>query len=349
MKINLTNQAIKTIAIAIPLGFMVFLAGSQFGQNKEIVLEQPNIDEKRLSTFGQHKKEYKFIDPLLSCKTVPKKEVGEFQVLKDKISQTIQSQITQGKATNVSVHFDTNDGRWLSINPEEIYSPASLAKLPVAIAFYKQAETKPEILKKTIVYDGSFDNNEGEYFKPTQVLKAGQAYTVEDLIIHMIKYSDNNAMQLLRDNMDKNSLKEIFGDLGVILPTENNEAVDFLTAKQYINFFQELYNATYLDRNKSEQLLKLLSEIDFPNGLLAGLPQGLVVAHKFGERSFPDNLADKNWRGIKELHDCGIIYYPEHPYLLCIMTKGNDFNDLAGVISSISKTVYEFKQERYKK
>jgi hypothetical protein len=31
------------------------------------------------------------------------------------------------------------------------------------------------------------------------------------------------------------------------------------------------------------------------------------------------------------------------------MTKGKDFNALAGVIADISKTVYEFKQERYKK
>lgn len=48
----------------------------------------------------------------------------------------------------------------------------------------------------------------------------------------------------------------------------------------------------------------------------------------------------------KELHDCGIIYYPERPYLLCVMTEGNDLNELAGVIQNISKTVYEWTAKR---
>ena len=46
-------------------------------------------------------------------------------------------------------------------------------------------------------------------------------------------------------------------------------------------------------------------------------------------------------QNIRQLHDCGIIYYPNNTYLLCIMTRGKDFKQLESVIAGISKTVYE--------
>lgn len=61
------------------------------------------------------------------------------------------------------------------------------------------------------------------------------------------------------------------------------------------------------------------------------IPSDVKVAHKFGERYYGD---------IKQLHDCGVIYYPENPYLLCVMTIGKDFEDLAEVISHVSDVVY---------
>jgi hypothetical protein len=40
------------------------------------------------------------------------------------------------------------------------------------------------------------------------------------------------------------------------------------------------------------------------------------------------------------MHDCGIVYYPERPYFLCVMTKGYEFKRLAAVIRVMSRAVY---------
>ena len=38
-----------------------------------------------------------------------------------------------------------------------------------------------------------------------------------------------------------------------------------------------------------------------------------------------------------QLHDCGIVYYPQHPDLLCVMTKGPDFERLDDIIRGVSQ------------
>jgi hypothetical protein len=67
------------------------------------------------------------------------------------------------------------------------------------------------------------------------------------------------------------------------------------------------------------------------------------VAHKFGEHR---NATVSGEIAETELHDCGIIYYPEHPYFLCIMTKGENLPSLESVISSASKLVYTYVTAR---
>jgi len=63
------------------------------------------------------------------------------------------------------------------------------------------------------------------------------------------------------------------------------------------------------------------------------VPKEVRVAHKFGELGLPN--------GEKQLHDCGIIYYPGNPYLLCVMSKGKDSQKLSGIIQTISSMVYK--------
>jgi beta-lactamase class A len=94
-----------------------------------------------------------------------------------------------------------------------------------------------------------------------------------------------------------------------------------------------LYNASYLEPELSERALTILTEAEFSEGVAKKLPSSVPVAHKFGER-----LLDNE---IKQLHDCGIVYFPQNPYVLCVMTKGQDWEKLAQTIQDVSKMVYD--------
>ncbi len=283
---------------------------------------------------------YNLINPLLFYDAPVDIESVEYGTLKEKLSKFIGSKVSDGKLNKVSLYFrDLSKLGWVNINPNERYYPASLMKVPTMISILRYAEFHPEILSKKIFYDGSFDYNAVETIKPLKQIQSGNYYTVNELILYMIEYSDNNAAKLIHEQISEEFFQEVFTDLGISIPPNsfNTKNFDYLTVKDYASFFRVLYNSTYLSREMSEKALNLLLIGDFPQGIEAGVPLDVKTAQKFGEST----IVDKNNKIITlELHDCGIVYYPNRPYLLCVMTSGLNFIDSENMISSLSSIIY---------
>lgn len=319
----------------IVLVLVAFLLGLFFG---EFFLRGKQINAGSDIREDNTHSLYTFINPLLFCGISENKDFNEYLSLKEKVTRYVAAAQQDKKVSDVSIYFrDLDSGRWTGINENADYAPASLLKVPTMIAFFALAQSHPDILSQAVYYDGSFDDNAFESIKPLKTIQAHTTYTIDHLIYAMIAYSDNNATRLLHQHIDPALLTEVYTDLGVHVPS--SASVDFLSAKSYSYFFRVLYNATYLNRSLSEKALQLLSEPDFPQGITAGVPANITVAQKFGERSIFGPI-DHRETG-SELHDCGIIYYPKHPYLLCIMTKGYNFTDLTSVIQDISRLTYQ--------
>jgi beta-lactamase class A len=140
-------------------------------------------------------------------------------------------------------------------------------------------------------------------------------------------------MMALRALLTEDDLKNTFAQVGVPFTIQGEDLR--LSVKQYASFFRILYNASYLNRENSEYALSVLARIAFDQGLRGTLPQTMPIAHKFGERS---NLGTD---GPNQLHDCGILYYPESPYLLCVMTRGDNIPHLQQAIQAISDVIYK--------
>jgi beta-lactamase class A len=160
----------------------------------------------------------------------------------------------------------------------------------------------------------------------------------------MIKYSDNNAEQLLADHLSTIGQLEVLSTLFADFGIKKDTMLDDTTVGSYSLFLRVLYNATYLDRDYSEQLLSLLTQGDFTKGIEAGVPNGILVAQKFGDARIPNEQGEQVGA---ELQNCGIVYYPSHPYILCIMTKGSNIPVLEATIAGISQIVYQDIEQRY--
>lgn len=279
--------------------------------------------------------DYKFINPLLECNN--NLANNNLSTLKHQINDVIKQQINDKNISFASVYFrDLNNGPWFGINEKEYFTPASLIKVPILITYYKKAEKNPEILKQTIVNQEGADGVFIQNIKPSETMVSNQSYTIEELINRMIIYSDNDAYNDLTKNIDGNEILQTYKDLDVdISQIFINPNGNILTVRDYASFFRILYNASYLNKDMSEKALGLLSQTEYKQGLVAGVPSKIQVAHKFGERIYNDTKE-------VQLHDCGIVYLPKKPYLLCVMTRGQDLNKATQTIKTISQKVFDY-------
>lgn len=252
------------------------------------------------------------------------------------------------EVTHISVYYrNLNNGNWFGINEKEMFSPASLMKLPLLLVYLKKTEQNPNIRNEKITYRE--DPIEAKYIQniePTKKLVDNEAYTIRELLEYMIRYSDNKASLLLERNISVEDYKKAFTDNNMLFPDLIDGKFDNnLKVIDYAKFFRVLFNGSYVNKELSNYALWLLTQVDFKQWLVAGTEKNIVVAHKFGERS----IIGQNGIEQKQLHDCWIIYYPNHPYLLCIMTRGNTLEILENIVKSISQDIYEETKKQYTK
>jgi beta-lactamase class A len=315
--------------------------------------EKNQIVQNRGVVLRQSDSHYTYIEPLLACDIGTENSFPELVPTKNAIQAVINKEIANGNVDSVSIYVRSMKGaRWFDINGSEEYAPASLIKVFVMMAYYKADDDRgnnSELYRK-LVFRGSAGSTGDTPGEIIPHLVNGQTYTIDELIRQMIVYSDNDAFDTLIGGFDADTYKAfqtVFSDLQIPSPvTQSEDAMNFISVDDYAMVFRVLYSSTYLSRAYSEKALALLAGVHYKDALAAGVPSDVEVSHKFGVRSIP--AAQNNGTVGAELHDCGIVYYPGHPYLLCVMTRGSNFGKLQNVIQNISQQAYSELDKFYK-
>ncbi len=273
-------------------------------------------------------KGYKYVHPIFSA--APECESSNYKSLKSSISSAIENEKQAGNLSTASVYFmSLSDDSWMSINANATYHPGSLLKIVNLITYLKMAETDHGILQRKIEY------KKGEVFAMSQTFNSktivpGRSYTVRELLHSMIANSDNYATTLLTNHMDTTIFLNAFSDMGISRP--NLQDIGYtISPRDFSMFLRVLYDAGYLSIPSSEEAITLLTQCDFKDGILEGLPASIKVAHKFGEAGFGN---------VHELHESAIVFLEGNPYLITIMTRGADVRRQEKAISRISEMVF---------
>lgn len=285
---------------------------------------------------------YEFVNPLLSCDISEENPYSGYSELETRLRTAVSALVAAGDARRVSVYVRKMDvGHWTGINANDSFIPASLMKVPILIAYYKESERDTSMMRRNIWLLAGTDGNTEESIRVSSpTLPLGQSYTVQQLLRAMITQSDNNAAAVLRNAIPPGTLSDVYSQFGV--PGTIDDNTDDIDPQTYMRFFRILYNASYLSRGDSQKALELLAQTEFKDGLVAGVPHGTTVSHKFGERTVEgiDPKTKKQVSQKRELSDCGIVYYPKMPYGICVMTEGADFGRMEHAIAEISKAMY---------
>lgn len=320
-----TKRFVLTLVIPTMLGVAVaaYLLGMYFPLSLHAVKNYRDTHDKS----GR----FTYVTPLLSCGDLDSPLPSEIESTKDAVEHKLKALKQSGHVAEAAVYFrDLNNGPWFGIDQDEEFIPASLLKVPLMMAYYRKTEYDPSIKTKEVQLLDS-GGSLVQLIPEKESLVPGEMYLPDELVHAVAVYSNNNAAMTLHALVGEAQIGTTFRELGIPPPltSENYQ----ISVQKYSSFFRILYNATYLTPEDSEEALSILAKAEFDEGIVAGVPQGIEVAHKFGERGLPS--------GEEQLHDCGIVYLPGQPYLICVMTRGTNIELLKKSIADISKIIYE--------
>lgn len=278
---------------------------------------------------------------LLSC--------GTSRQLMHQTQKNIQAVLAARPGVYAVAYKDLQTGEEILINAHEKFHAASTMKTPVMVELYKQAAagkfrmTDSLVLKNEFrsIVDGSAftldpaDDSETELYK-----HLGEKRTIAFLLDQMIVVSSNLATNMLIELVDAKevtaSMRAIgANDIQVLRGVEDNKAFaqglnNSTTAYDLMLIFEHIAQEKFVNREASEDMIKVLLGQHFNEIIPAGLPAGTKVAHKTGSIT-------------KVEHDSGIVYLPDgRKYVLVLLSKQwEKQEDAVKTMATVSRMIYQ--------
>lgn len=220
------------------------------------------------------------------------------------------SQINQQKIEKIKSHFrektnslsgiyafyiyDLNGDYFYGENYQEVLTAASLIKLPVMELAFKKLE-----------------NNELTEDEILPLLEA------------MGKKSDNQAFLKMLDMLGRSEVEKEIKSLGMSSTSlEENKT----TPEDVGVFFKKLYSRELLSNKYTNLFFGYLTDTIFEQWLRPGIPDDIVVSHKYG-------------RETHSVSDAGVVFSSK-PFVLVIMTDGVVEREADNVFPILSNLLY---------
>lgn len=219
-------------------------------------------------------------------------------------------------------------GTSISINSNEEFYAASLFKVPVVMAYYHALDRTNTKSDQTLTLRSSqLDKAFGDLWKKGEghQLKASEAIKLS------LTESDNTAVKALIPTIESEDFDAVYEALDLELHADQKGAS--VSARTYSSILKALYFSSVLEKDRSQEILDLLTKTKFSDKLAAGVPHDVLVAHKIG------NFKDVD--GKEGFRDCGIVYVPKRPYIVCMFSVGDE-QIARERMQQASRTIYDF-------
>jgi len=266
------------------------------------------------------------------------------------LERKITELIRESGAETVAVAYNPlGTGHELLINPDASFHAASTMKVPVMMEIFRQAAAGKLSLDSRIAIKNDFMSIvDGSHYSLTADSdselslygRAGQTETIRELMRLMITVSSNFATNLLIERVTPERVMDLMGSIGannirVLRGVEDGKAFEkglnnTTTARDLMIILRLIAERRAVSEKASDEMINIMLEQKFNEGIPAELPKDVSVSHKTG--SIP-----------KINHDAAIVYPPNRkPYVLVVLTRGiEDEKRAHKLIADISRVVYE--------
>jgi beta-lactamase class A len=283
----------------------------------------------------------------MSPTAVPSAQASSFD---SKVAASIQERI-QKSGADVGVAFRTLDGHtaW-SYHAEDTFHAASTMKIPVMIELFHEVQQGKLKLDDSLpiknefhsLADGSIFTLDPKDDSETDLYQAvGQTRTLSELCDLMITVSSNFATNLLIQKVGVENIRATVHSLhadgmNVLRGVADNKAFakglsNTTTAQGLAVLLEAIAKGQAVDAEASREMVEILERQKFNEGIPAGLPAGMQVAHKTGE--------------LTKLHHDAAIVYAKRPFVLVILVRGlADIKDSSALMAGITRELYQSSQ-----
>ena len=268
----------------------------------------------------------------------------------DDLGKRVERLIRESGAETVAVsYYDLATGAELQINPDTSFHAASTMKVPVMMEIFRQAAAGKVSLNQRIPIKNDFASIvDGSHYSLTPesdsdqslYTRTGQTETIRELIRLMITVSSNLATNILIERVTPQRVMDLMHKIGannirVLRNIEDGKAFqkglnNTTTARDLMTILRRIAERRAVSRKASYEMIKIMLEQKFNEGIPAGVPPGIRVSHKTGSIT-------------KVNHDAAIVYPAgAKPYVLVVLERGIEDEKVAHkLIADISRAVYE--------
>ncbi|MGE0354526.1 MAG: serine hydrolase [Gemmatimonadales bacterium] len=268
------------------------------------------------------------IGATLATAAAPVPAAAQYPVaLRDSLTRLVAA--SGGNAGIAFLDLGTGDSLYLDAGRR--YHAASTMKVPVLIELARRVDagelawddSLPVVNEFRSIYDGSrFSVDPAEDSDSLVYGLIGRAAPVRLLAERMIEWSSNLATNILIERLDARRVDATAHALGadsisVLRGVEDLKAYEHgmsntTTARDLAQVLAAIATGRAASPAGTAEMLRILTDQGFNDGIPAGLPRGTRVAHKTGAIT-------------RISHDAAIIYPPGRaPFVLVVLTQGFD-------------------------
>jgi beta-lactamase class A len=287
---------------------------------------------------------------LFTCSSITFSRFSVVAAASNDLDRKIEELIRSSGAETVAVAcHDVSSGTELLINPDITFHAASTMKVPVMMEIYRQAAAGKLSLDQRIPVKNDFASIvDGSHYSLTAdsdsdqslYTRVGETATIRELMHLMITVSSNLAANLLIERVTPERVMDLMRTLGannirVLRGVEDGKAFEkglnnVTTARDLMILLRRIAERRAVSAKASDEMIKVMLDQKFNEGIPAGLPADARVSHKTGSIT-------------KINHDAAIVYPAgRKPYVLVVLTRGIEDEKVAHkLIADISRVVYE--------